>query len=270
MAKPKKPSPVFEVLFDGKGVYPEAIPLGTLTQTLSAIRRLAAGADTSPEEDDEDNDAQDNCSIRLVGVKRGSAVFQFVGKSADSDLANLRGAGKVLTTPEDLGDNDYVLRPIEILSATAKRLNCTLVVREASAAKKVLARIEPSSYEQIAGRIFLTGETSFSGRVERVGGATTTRCALRVSFQHRLLYCKVGSEDVARQLGERLYKEVVVTGQAQWLRNRWKVVDFTVNSVYQPQTGSIVEAFHALREAGGKGWDGIDDPKALLEEVSGK
>ena len=269
MAQPKQPDPVFELVFKGKGIYPEEIPLGTLTQAFSAIRRLAAGGE-SAEEEEEDGTA-DNGSIRLVKVKRGSAVFQFFGPSAAAHLLHLRGAGTVLEAPEDLGDNDYVLRPIEQFSAAAKHLNCSVVVKEAGADGPTLATIEPGSYERIAGRLFLEGETSLTGQVERVGGATATRCALRqVSFQSRLLFCKVASEEVARRLGNYLYQEVAATGTARWLRNSWKVVGFTINSVYQPHPGSLAEAFQALRDAGGRGWDGVDDPKALLEEVSGQ
>jgi len=35
----------------------------------------------------------------------------------------------------------------------------------------------------------------------------------------------------------------------------------------QEQGGSIVEAMEALREAGGKAWDRIEDPMAYLEEI---
>jgi hypothetical protein len=268
MATQKRPSPVFEVLFDGKGIYPELIPLGTLTQTLSAIRRLASGSAITDE--DEEEGSSEDASIRLLDVKRGSAVFRFVGPSAVSDLAHLRGVGKVLEVPEELGDNDYVLRPIELLSTIARRLGCSVVVREADAQKAVLAKIEPTSYEQIAGRLFLTGETAISGHVERVGGATSRRCALRVAFQSRLLFCRVATEEVARQLGGKLYQDVAVAGTARWLRNSWKVVHFTINSVSQPEAGSLPEAFKALRKAGGHSWDDVTDPRLYIEEITGQ
>jgi hypothetical protein len=93
------------------------------------------------------------------------------------------------------------------------------------------------------------------------------RCALRVAFQPRLLYCKVATSEVARQLGDRLYQDVVVEGAARWLKNNWRIVSFMIRGVSQPQSGSLSEAFRALHEAGGKGWDEIDDPRSCLEEV---
>src|SRR5437588_3222814 len=104
MSKPTKPPPIFEVLFDGPGIYPEKIPLGTLTQTLSAIRRLAAGSELVDEEEDEQD--SDSSLIGLLDVVRGSAVFRFVSASSGSPshaaaqpiaaLERLRLAGRVL------------------------------------------------------------------------------------------------------------------------------------------------------------------------------
>jgi hypothetical protein len=65
-----------------------------------------------------------------------------------------------------------------------------------------------------------------------------------------------------------LYGDVEVTGTAQWLKNSWRIFSFTIHEVReQPVQGSIVEAMEALREAGGKAWDLIDDPRAYLEEI---
>lgn len=268
MAKPKKPVPVFEVLFEGPGIYPEQIPLGTLTQTLSAIRRLATGSEGS--EEDEEQGIPDDGAIRLLDVVRGSAVFRFVGQSPQTALTYLRLVGKVLNNPEEVGENDYLLRPLERLSMTARRLECAIVVREAGGGDAVLAKIERDSYAMVAKRLFVAGETALTGTVVRVGGATEMRCALRVPFQNRLLFCRVANADVARRLGDLLYQEVAVQGTAQWVKNNWRIVSFTVNGVYRPGGGSLSQTLEALRRAGGAGWDQVDDPEAYLAEVSGK
>jgi hypothetical protein len=278
MAKPRKPPPIFELLFEGPGIYPEAIPLGTLTQTLSAIRRLAIGAGVSEDEEEEEAETTDGGLIRLLDVVRGSAVFRFAGpagplpgaQSPKAAVERLRLAGRVIKNPDEVGENDYVLRPIERLSATARRLDCSIIVREPGPESAILARIEPGSFEHISKRLFISGDTSFTGTVQRVGGATEMRCALRVSFQNRLLFCRVAGVDVARKLGDRLYKEVTVQGTAQWLKSSWRIVAFVINEVRPLKQGSINEAIEAIREAGGKGWDQIEDPDAYLERVIGK
>jgi len=273
MAAPKKPPPVFLVAFEGSGVYPEGIPVETLTRTLSAVGRLAHGAEAeeeTEETEEDDSDFTPDASIRLLDVVRGSAVFRFVGPSPDSAITNLREAGKVIEDPQQIGENDYILRPLDRLSTTARRLRCNIIVRKAGANTAVLARIGPKSYEDVSRSIFITGETSITGTVKRVGGTTDMRCAVRVPFQRRLLYCKVQSGDLARRLGEYLYEEVVLQGMVKWIKNTWRVADFTVTNVHQPEQGSIFDALNAFRAAGGDAWDKIHNPAAYLEEANGK
>jgi hypothetical protein len=209
----KPPDTVFEVVF--KGIYPERIPLGTLSRILSAIQRLASGTDL--DEDDEQpivTGAPGN-QIQLLGVKRGSAVYRFAGEAAEQVVGRLRLVGDVLATPERLGENDYVLGPLERISTSAKTLGCEVLVRKPGRDGSILATIGPKSYEEMARSIFVKGETSVIGNVQRVGGATEMRCALRVATQQRLLYCRVKTEPTARKLGDCLYKDVSVTGEAR-------------------------------------------------------
>jgi hypothetical protein len=275
MRSPKKPIPVFEAIFDGPGLVPEAIPLGTLTQAFSAIRRLAAGAQVQDDIEDDEGDEEEidlnetDGAIRLLDVKRGSAVYRFVCPKDDGAVEHIKGAGRILSHPEEVGEKDYILSPIDRLSATAKRLNCTIILKKAGSKNGVLAKIEPASYDRLAESIFISGDTSFTGEVKRVGGATSMRCALRVSFQNRLLFCSVENEEVSRQLGELLYEDVAVSGLAQWIKGTWKVVGFKVKGVTKLDTKPLSDAFRELRDAGGHGWDKIDDPKKHLEEACG-
>src|SRR5437879_6047752 len=73
---PKKPTAVFEAVFTGGGVYPEKMPLGKVSEALSAIKRLAMGEVFGAEDDDEDE--AENEEVRLIDVQRSaSAVFRF-------------------------------------------------------------------------------------------------------------------------------------------------------------------------------------------------
>jgi hypothetical protein len=273
--RPKKPSPLFEVRFEGPGIYPETIPLRSLVTTLSAVQRLAAGnAPIDEEEAGDEKESEEEESLRLLDVKRGSAVFQ-ISTPTSSDprpaLHRLRLVGDFLEDREDEGENiDYALSPIKELSATARSLNCTIALREARGDKHVLAVFQANSYESISKSFLVEGETSFVGTVQRVGGATGVKCGLRVGFQNRMLICLVPEKDVARTIGKSLYEDVVVHGTASWLKKSWRMVSFTIKSVTQPVQGSILEAFEELRGAGGKSWDAISNPAAYLREVTGE
>jgi hypothetical protein len=266
MPKPKRPTPVFEALFVGPGIYPEMVTLPFLSRTLSAVQRLAAGRETGEEEESGLTEGK----IGLLQVRRGSALYQFSTPAPAPALAHLREAGRVLERPETIGDRDYILSPVEELSTIAKRLDCSIVLREPGKGDEVLARIEPASYTSISEKLFVTGETAITGKVERVGGATERKCGLRVPGQSRMLICRVETTEAARKLGQKLYEEVVVHGAASWLKTSWKIVAFKVKEVYQPRLRPAEEAMEVLREAGGKGWDQVDDPEAYIEEVSGK
>ena len=182
-------------------------------------------------------------------VKRGSAAFRFVALAATVSLEHLRDAGRILEKPEEFHGEDFILRPVDLLSGIARRLECSILVRTAGKEKTVLARVGPDSYERLSERLFLTGETAVKGHVERVGGATSRRCALRVSFQNKLLFCGVANDDLVRQLGNFLYQNVTVRGEARWLRNSWHVVNLKIKSVSQQTGGTLAEAFQALRDA---------------------
>ena len=172
-------------------------------------------------------------------------------------------------TPGDVeAGDDYILAPLERLSSAARRLKCTITIREPGEAGGVLARIEPSSYDDLTGTLFVVGETSLTGKVVRVGGATAWRCGLRVPFQPRLLICGIDNTEVARRIGACLYQDIVVTGEATWLKKSWKLYSFTIKTMSQGVKGTIAAAMEALREAGGKDWDSIEDPAAYLDEVN--
>jgi hypothetical protein len=267
MSKQKKPEPVFELVFTGGGIYPEKIPIAKVTESLSAVKRLAAGEVLGDQDEDED---ETDGEVRLLDVTRSSsAVFRFVGLSPKTTLDRLRQTGRMLSQPGDAGENEYILRPVKDLSAVAHSLNCQVLIREAGKQHDVLARIEPDSFDKISKWLLIKGTTNVSGTVQRVGGATETRCALRVPFQPRLLYCKVETKDVARKLGDALYQRVVASGSARWMRHSMRLYSFTVHDVFQTTAGSISDHLKALWEAGLSDWQNTDDPDELLHEIRG-
>jgi hypothetical protein len=266
--KTKKPNPVFEVVFTG-GVYPEKIPLGKVVDALSAIKRLAAGEVLGDEDEGED---ESDGSVRLLDVIRtASAVFRFFGPSPATAIQRLKEAGKVLKNPDDIGEQaEYILRPVKDLSAIAESLDCSVLLREAAKRHEVLARIERNSYAKISRSLLITGDTKLSGVVQRVGGATAMRCALRVSFQNRLLFCRVETEEVARKLGDALYQRIIASGTARWMKSSMRIFSFTIKDVFRTEEGSISDHLKALWDAGLKDWARIDDPEVYLQKIRGE
>ena len=92
---------------------------------------------------------------------------------------------------------------------------------------------------------------------------------LRVSFQSRLLYCRVEADTVARKLGDALYQRVIVTGAARWLKNSMRIFSFTVQDVTRTKEGSIEDHLKAIWDAGLNDWEKIGNPDEFLQEVRG-
>lgn len=260
----KKTPAVLEVVFKGSDILPEKIPFMQLSDSLSAVQRIATGQ-VVPESADE----RDSLALRLLGVERGSAVFSLATSDPQRAITNLRIVGRTTRDPEEIGHNDFILKPLKTLSGAAKALNCTIVLRDPKRRNEALAEIEADTYAQVTRTLLITGDTSFTGTVLRVGGATELKCGLRVHFQDRMLICTVPEKKVARFLGHKLYQSVAVHGPATWLKTTWRIISFQINTVLQPKNQPLESALEQLWEAGGKHWDQIADPETFLNEVSG-
>ena len=204
-------------------------------------------------------------SSELVRVRRGSARYALAGPSRAVAGANLRILGDVIRHPDQIGENDYLLRPVHVLSRAASKLECKISIREPGPGGVILARIGPETYTDLSKSILISGQTEFGGKVERVGGATRSKCGLRVPFQKRMLICRVPDSAVARTLGENLYRRVVVSGEAAWIRTTWRVYAFRIESVRPLKEGSLSDKLQAIRQAGGSDWDRIKDVRAYLD-----
>ena len=79
--------------------------------------------------------------------------------------------------------------------------------------------------------------------------------------------CASGAKNEVIVMPERIDEEIAAVGLAHWIHRSWKLFSFKIREIYQPEQGSLPEAFRSLREAGGKAWDKIPDPEAYLREV---
>jgi hypothetical protein len=253
-------APALEVKFEGGDISPDRILVPDLALVIRAVQRLAAGRIP-----DDSVRLPDQEKLRLVRVRRGSARYALAGPSRTVAGANLRILGDVVRNPDQIGENDYLLHPVQALSDVAARLECKISIREPTPRGEVLARIGPETYSDLSKSILIVGQTEFGGKVERVGGATRSKCGLRVAFQKRMLICRVPKSAVARTLGENLYRRVVVSGEATWIKTTWRVYSFSVESVRPLKEGSLFDKIRAIRQAGGSDWDRITDVRAFLD-----
>jgi len=260
MAK-RTPPPNLEIVFSGTEIFPESIPLRSLTEALRSIQAIASPAAETP---------RDRLALHLVRIRRGSAKFSCVADDANVLRQNLRLTGKWLeaANPDDMAVD--ALDSVEKLSAIARQLNCEITLRDPSDKGGVLATITRDTYRNLTADAFIVGETTISGLVKRVGGATRRRCALRIPEQPKLLYCTVATDELVRSLGALLYQRVVVQGQGTWVRPSWALMKFKVERVHHAKGTKSQATIDALRLAGGDAWDDIESPTEFLREASGE
>jgi hypothetical protein len=238
-----------------------------MSRALAAVQRLAIGEDLLGSDDDAHLTA-----LRLIGVRKGSAVFPCVSEIPDRTVSNLRLVGHVIEDPETADRISYGFSPLRDLAAVAKQLHCEIIIQTPGREGSVLATIQPDSYERIAKSLLIQGETLLTGRVERAGGTTEEKCALRLSTQPRLLYCSIESTDsqLVRKLGQRLYEDVAVSGLATWIRGTWRIISFKIRELHEQRHARSSELAKRLKKVAGRGWGVVEDPDAYLREVTGE
>lgn len=114
----------------------------------------------------------------------------------------------------------------------------------------------------------LTGTVTLLARCLRVGGATRPKVELRLVQGGRLLNPDV-SEELAKQLGRRLYEEVVVEGTAKWDTRTWELVDLVIKRVQDFDRVDPKLAMRELAEAAHGKWDGVDAEQYVAEQRAG-
>lgn len=100
------------------------------------------------------------------------------------------------------------------------------------------------------------GTTSLLAQCLRVGGVEP-KAEIRLASNGKLIYPRL-SKDVARELGRRLYEDVVLEGRATWHTDTWEVIDFQVTSISSFRPSSPSQAFEKLAEVSQGRWDEVD------------
>ena len=270
----QKPPTTFVIRLIGSELRPWDVPMRQLTRILNAVQRLIEH--TEAEEMDGDEAAEEQVArpasrIQLLGVISASAAYSVAAIDGASALSVIAATGKSLEAPSAAEWDAPSLSASKDISAAAKAIGCTVEIRREAKDGKILATIKPDTSEVISQSAFVAGESSVYGYLQRVGGVETPRCGLRIATQpEKMVICQVGSEELVRELGRCLYTIVRVSGKVTWFRKNWRIKSVYVRSFEPVRSGSIREALDAIREAGGKAWDDVDDPQAVIDGVPEK
>jgi hypothetical protein len=256
----------------------------TLASVMNAVQRLVDQNDEDTEVEREDETVDEVAaegelpnqlaerSLRLVQIKKGSAVYGVVAAAPAPSLAIISETGLAIKNPAKAAWSGSTISSIKELSEVARSQGCQIDFCEAKDGRRpgnVIARISPLTFHEISESAFVRGTTSVYGRLERIGGATELRCGLRLTDQPRMVFCDISGVDLIRQMGQHLYEDIVVSGDATWLRHNWHLRTMRITSFEPPKTGSILDVLDRMHELGGHGWDKVRNPDKLLAEMRG-
>lgn len=267
----EKPDIDFIIRLVGPGIKPWVIPGRALARVIGAAQRLVDQEDEGANDiagDEGKQSATGGGALRLMKVKSSSAGYAVAAGSPEPALKVLRETGKAISHPEKADWSNSTISSIEELSDVARSLGCEIEFR--LPAEKgygdVIAKITPYTYESVESSAFIRGPTSIFGKIERIGGATEMHCGVRIANQIRMVICRVATEDLVRSLGNYIYQEVMLSGQATWLRHNWHIKHFNITGFEPPKSGSIRETLNRVYEAGGNAWDAVDNPAEPARE----
>lgn len=264
--KQPKSKPIVEIKFTGKAVSPESVPLNYLADTLSAVQKLVKGFVPIKDEDDE----TDAGVLRLLRINRGSARYLCTAPTEVPVTIQdrLKLVDTTMSDPELMVKHEYILKPLSTLSRVAELLDCRVEILIPQA-NELLFTVSSQTYHDVTKSIFIHGNTSITGRLEGVGGATKYTCKLRVPFQSQLFYCEVSSESVIRKMGASLFSQVTLHGQATWFRGTWKLHKFKVDGIQDVKRASYEEIMSGFKTIGvAKELSSLDIDEFLQEQRS--
>ncbi len=238
------PKPTIQLRLFGGNVRPESISVRTLAELTRAVQTLSGS------------------KLHLMSVRRSSAGYQF---AAEDDLiakGRLILSGEALQEPENLLEAT-MLSAFDTLAEVARQLQCKVEMRGVDKSWRWI--VGARQWGDIRRRSVMRDEAIVTGRLVRVGGATASKCGIQVANRKRMLICTLRGDHLARRLGEHLYEEVTLRGDAVFFVRDFKLISFDVDSFDRVKRGSFQEMYEAVRAAGGDAWDDIEDPIAEIE-----
>jgi hypothetical protein len=118
----------------------------------------------------------------------------------------------------------------------------------------------------------VSGTTTLYGVVVRIGGEKTPTVQLRL-LNGDMLSCEIKGNQrraIARQLAQRLYTEVGITGTAVWDTRDWIIEDFTIEQITEYSSKGVAAALQGLYETMGTHLEALENIDSFISEIRGE
>jgi len=241
----------------GEGIKPGLVRSRELAEILEAVEIFVAAEamEANPEL------AKDELVIGLYQIADESIGLRFKTSMAAAVLPAFIGAAAAISASNFDALSGQSLKPLQIVSAFAKRHNCRADLQTPGASKP-LASITPETVIPPPGHI--TGPTELVGKVLRVGGKVPR--AMLELLDGSVIYCDVAL-DIAKELGHRLYTLVVFQGIAAWDTRSIKLQDFSITGFQEFPQRNALEVLGELKSTIGASFAHVEDVSAFVSKL---
>ena len=245
--------------FQGEKVHPSGIRAGELGALLEAIEEALSITVI----DQHPTLTKENLLIGLSAVEAGSIDLQFTTVLPELVVPAYEEVARAFR------ENDPSALPIASYPAFEKILRFAqkndaqidLDILNGTP-RHTLVTIPPNF--TLPKATYITGETTLYGELVRVGGSEPKAEVKPISG--KTLFCPFPKE-LASQLGQLLYTEISVTGQATWSADTYEIVEFKITALNEYRPALLTEAFAELRQVVGRYYDDIEDVTAYVSEL---
>lgn len=243
----------FEIRFVGKGMSPDNIRLGELADVLASVEQVLAGIIGLPPEE---------VVLGLTKVKDASAGYAIESHSKQVSAA-LRVWGDAIERSDFSAVPPSAYEPAKKILSFVRRHNCVSRLTEARK-RKPLAEMTPDTAIRPTMLQPLVGQTTLYGYALRVGGASP-RLMLRISDSETITL-DVAGQELAREIGHRLYTRVGLGGTAEWHPQTRAMLSFRVDELLPYEERGAAEAIGDLSALIGEDLADIADVEAWVAE----
>jgi len=252
---------LFKIRFAGGDVHPDTVPAHELAELLIATEQALTSvvAQENPDVDTSE------LIVGLVNVKDESLGLEFAtSRPALFERAFDRVTVAVSSRRFDELPSRAIVG-IQTIASFNHRRRCQAQIWDARRQSTApVAVMDEDFASSIPERPKLRGETVLFGLVERVGGVEP-KVRLRISDKESIS-CHI-SEELAKRVGNRLYDEVGLRGQATWDGADFELLYFHAEELLSYRAGSLTQAFRALTEAVGGAYDSIGDVDEFVRHL---
>ena len=255
---------IFQLRFTGGGVKPDVVPARELAEiiiaTEEAISSIALQRNPGLNPDE--------IIVGLVQVENKSLGLSFASSSPDVVGSAFKEITSSISRRSFTSLPTKSLRGLRVLAEFNTSHNCRTEFWNGDiAAVAPLAEMNVGFELFLPEEKFIRGETVIYGKVERVGGVEP-KVRVRLS-EYEVVSCRL-NEGLAKELGQHLYADVGLKGQATWDAKDHSLVYFRVEEILPYEGIGAVQAAYALNDAARGAYDAVKDVQGFVRGLRGE